>query len=76
LVYAKAGMFDEAVGRLQAAMGIGSNSPLVHLNLGKVFVEMEEADRAAEEFRRTISIDPDGPWGAEAKGELSRMGME
>ena len=49
---------------------------LVHLNLGKVYRRMGQWERAAEELRRTIEIDPRGRRGTEARRGLQEMGIE
>jgi len=76
LACAEVGRFDDALTQLQTASRIKRGHPLVHLNLGKVYVRMRQPEKAEEEFRRTREIDPTGPWGADAREQLRRMGLE
>ncbi len=75
LLYADIGRFQDALAQLRQAESIKANQPVVHLNLGKVYLRMGEPDRAAAAFQRTMRIDPKGPWGNEAIRELRNMGL-
>jgi tetratricopeptide (TPR) repeat protein len=76
LVYADLGRFSDALSQLQSAAAIRPRDPLIFLNLGKVYVRMNEPEQAAEAFRRTIEMDSKGPWAAEARREMQQMRAE
>ncbi len=73
LVYARVRRFQEALAQLRTAANIRRGDPLVHLNLGKVYREMGDSQKARQEFLRTREIDPHGPWGKQATAELRTM---
>lgn len=73
LVYAQVGRFQEALAQLRTATNVRRGDPLVHLNLGKVYHQMGDSQKAREEFLRTREIDRDGPCGREAVRELRVM---
>jgi tetratricopeptide (TPR) repeat protein/O-antigen ligase len=76
LAYADVGRFQDALAQLREARTIEPGQALVYLNLGKVYLRMNEPQQAAGAFRQTISIDPKGPCGQEAMREAKQAGLE
>jgi len=76
LAYADVDRFQDALAQLQHARKIKPNEALIYLNLGKVYIRMNEPQGAVAAFRRTMQIDPRGPWGSEALRELKQIVLE
>jgi protein O-mannosyl-transferase len=53
------GQLAEALIHCQRAVKLGPNSPEAHVNLATVFLQRNELERAAAEYRRALDIKPD-----------------
>jgi len=59
--------WDRAVEAYQRSIEIDPESPVPHLRLGSLYLQLNRHEEAAEEFLATIRTDPQGPYGKEAR---------
>lgn len=69
----KAGDFQEAKRFFQMSLSADPNSPETHLHLALLFLQEENAQDAAAELNRVISLDPEGIYGAKAGALLADL---
>ena len=62
---------DEAIGRLDTALSISTNSLSAHLNLARFLVPSKDWDRVRLHLDEVLRLDPDN---AEAKEALRKVG--
>lgn len=69
---AGAGQLDEAEARFQELIGIQSNIPVLHVNLGYVYVQKEDWERAEASYLTALELNPGDPNALVALAEVYR----
>jgi tetratricopeptide (TPR) repeat protein len=72
LVYEIIGRWEKAIDAYKKALSYFPRYAAAHLSLGKCFLRLGQNSEAAKELKRTIEIDPEGPFGNEAKELILR----
>lgn len=70
--YISLGQYEEALDHLEFALDIDPELPAAHLNLGILYKEQEEYDRAKEYFKEAQKLD-DGSIGTRAQEEYAEV---
>ncbi len=59
--------FQEAIESYKKSIYHAPNYPTSHFNLARLYLRLNRNDEAAKELKLTMEIDPEGPYGNEAK---------
>jgi len=62
--------FQAAIESYNKSISYAPNYPTSHFNLARLFLRLNRKEEAAKELMLTMEIDPEGPYGSEAKGLL------
>ncbi len=65
--------FQVAIESYNKSITYAPNYPTPHFSLARLYIKLNRNDDAAQELRLTMEIDPDGPYGNEAKRLLEGM---
>ncbi len=58
VLYRKKGDFKKALGSYAKALKIHPDHPQIHYNIGRLFLELKQPQKAKPHFKRAITIDP------------------
>lgn len=67
LAYEAIDSFQVAIESYKRSISYAPDYPTPHFNLARLYIKLNRNDDAAKELRLTMEIDPDGPYGNEAK---------
>ena len=70
--YRKAGQFDRARSILEQGLTKHPAYASAHVVLGRVFIDLNQADEASESFRRVLQLDPHNLVALRSLGDLAR----
>ncbi len=65
--YEATNSFQAAIESYNKSITYAPNYPTPHFSLARLYIRLNRNDDAAKELRLTMDIDPDGPYGNEAK---------
>lgn len=71
------GNYKGAYEELTQALSLSPQDPFIHLNLGWLYLFTEEPDKATQELKKVLELEPDLPEASHLRGAIySRLGQE
>lgn len=59
VLYRKKGDFETSLKQYRRALRINPEEPFIHYNIGRVYLDMKESQKAKEYFENAVKFDPD-----------------
>src|SRR5262249_24708438 len=67
------GQFDRAIAELKLAVELDPVSPIIHADLGTVYMVARRYDEAIEQFRNALELDPQFYWAHRNLGSVLQL---